>query len=60
VTLDGLRKLPLDPSAGYLVSLMDGHATVEAILDACELDRERALEMFARLLQLEAIELRDP
>jgi hypothetical protein len=60
VSLDGLRKLPLDPGAGYLVSLMDGHATVEVILDACELERDEALAMLARLLQLEAIELRDP
>jgi hypothetical protein len=57
---EGLRKLPLGPGPGYLVSLMDGQSTVEVILDACVLERDEALAMIARLLQLEAIELRDP
>jgi hypothetical protein len=60
ITLNGLRSLPLDPRAGYLVSLMDGHCTVEMILDVCPLERDEALGVLTRLLQLGAIELRDP
>jgi hypothetical protein len=60
MTLDGLRWLPLDPRAGYLVSLMDGHCTVEMILDMCLLERDEALGVLTRLLQLGAIELLDP
>jgi hypothetical protein len=60
IALNGLRRLPLDPRAGYLVSLMDGHCTVEMILDMCPLERDEALGVLTRLLQLGAIELLDP
>jgi hypothetical protein len=60
VSFEGVRKLPLGPGAGHLVSLMDGQSTVEVVLDACVLERDEALAMIARLFQLEAIELRDP
>jgi len=62
ITLEGLRFLPLDARAAYLLSLVDGHCTVETILDICvpELEREEALGLLARLIQLGAIELRDP
>lgn len=62
VSLEGLRLLPLDARAAYLLSLVDGHCTVETILDICEpeLTREDAQEVFAHLMQLGAIELHDP
>jgi hypothetical protein len=62
VTVEGLHVLPLDARSAYLLSLTDGECSVEMILDICahELERESALAVFARLLQLGAIELRDP
>lgn len=62
VTVEGLRFLPLDARTAYLISLVDGHCTVEAILDICEseLRGDEALALLARLLQLGAIELRGP
>jgi hypothetical protein len=62
LTLEGLRFLPLDPRAAYLLSLVDGECTVETILDICvaELGRDEALAILARLLHLGAIDLRDP
>ena len=61
VTQDGLRFLPLDARAAYLLSLVDGHCTVETILDICvpELGRDEALGILARLLDVGAINLRD-
>ena len=62
VTLEGLRLLPLDARTAYLLSLVDGHCTVEMLLDICgtELERDEALELLAHLFQLGAIELCDP
>ena len=62
ITVEGLRSLPLDARAAYLLSLVDGTCTVETILDICvpELERDEALGILARLVQLGAIELRDP
>jgi hypothetical protein len=62
VTVEGLRLLPLDARAAYLLSLADGHCTVEEILDICsqELERDDAMGILAHLLQLGAIDLRDP
>jgi hypothetical protein len=62
VTLEGLRFLPLDARAAYLLSLVDGHHNVETILDVCaqQFARDDALDVLAYLLQLGAIELRDP
>jgi hypothetical protein len=35
VTLEGLRCLPLDARAAHRLSLVDGHCTVETILEVC-------------------------
>lgn len=45
----------------YHLSLVDGHCTVEMILDICgpELERDEALGLLAHLVQLGAIGLRD-
>jgi hypothetical protein len=57
-----LHFLKLNARAAYLLSLVDGHCTVEMILNICgpELERDEALNLLAHLLQLGAIELRDP
>ncbi len=62
VTQEGLLFLPLDPLAAYILSLVDGHCTVETILDICvpQLGRDEALSILAHLLHLGAIDLRDP
>lgn len=60
ITVEGLRFLPLDSRAAYLLSLLDGCCTVETVLDICGMDRDQALSILASLLQLGAIELRDP
>jgi hypothetical protein len=62
LTLEGLRLLPLDPRAAYILSLVDGHCTVETILDICvpELGPDEALALLAHLLHLGAIDLREP
>lgn len=62
VTVDGVPFLKLNARAAYLLSLVDGHCTVELILDICqpELERDEPLDLLAQLLQLGAIEVRDP
>ena len=61
VTQEGLPFLPLDARTAYLLSLVDGHCTVETILDICvpQLGRDEALAILANLLHLGAIDLRD-
>jgi hypothetical protein len=61
ITSDGLPLLKLNARAAYLLSLVDGHWTIEMILDICgpELERDEALDMLAHFVQLGAIELRD-
>lgn len=60
VTLEGLRSLPLDSRAAYVLSLVDGQCPVEVILDICDMDRDEVLAILAHLLELGAIQLRDP
>jgi hypothetical protein len=37
---------------------MDGHCTVDLILDVCDMDRDEVLATLSRLLKLGAIKLR--
>jgi len=60
VTLDELRELPIDPRAAYLVSLVDGQCSVEMIADVAGIPGDDVIEIFATLVQLGAVELRDP
>lgn len=62
LTLEELRLLPLDARAAYLLSLVDGHCTVEMILDICvtELAPDEALAILSHLLHLGAVEVREP
>jgi hypothetical protein len=57
-TLDQLRELPLDTRAGYVVSLIDGRSTVEMISVISGMDIDEVTGIFAKLLELGAIELR--
>lgn len=58
ITFDQLRHLPIDPRAGFLVSLIDGRSTVEMITDVAGLPKPLTLRILAKLLALKAIELR--
>jgi len=58
-TLDQVKELPLDSRAGLLLSLIDGHSTVEMILDMSGLPEDEAIAILARMLELEVIELHD-
>ena len=58
VTFDQLRHLPIDPRAGFLVSLIDGRSTVEMIVDLAGLPKPLTLRILAKLMALKAIELR--
>ncbi len=58
ISVDGLRFLPLDARSAYLLSLMDGHCTVDLILDVCDMDRDEVLAILSQLLKLGAIKLR--
>jgi hypothetical protein len=62
LTLEELRLLPLDPLAAYVLSLVDGQCTVETILDISvpQLAGDEALAILAQLLDLGAIDLREP
>ena len=51
-----IRWLGLDPQATALLSLVDGAATVEGVVDASRMERLEALRVFTELLEAEAIE----
>lgn len=57
VTLDEVRRLPIDPRVGFIVSLIDGRSTVEMIVDLAGFPRALTLRMLVKLLALGAIEL---
>lgn len=53
-----IAKLPLDPQAGFVLSLIDGMSTVENVADASGLPAEEVIRIFGRLLEMGAIALR--
>jgi hypothetical protein len=53
-----LRWLGLDHRAGFLLSRVDGHATVEEVLDICGMPRLEALKTLVSLIERGAIRLR--
>jgi hypothetical protein len=53
-----LRWLGLDHRAGFLLSRVDGVATIEEVLDVCGMPRLEALKTLAALLERGAIRLR--
>lgn len=62
MTVEGLHFLSLDARTAYVLSLVDGRCDVAMILDLVgrELTRDDALDILAHLLNLGAIELREP
>ncbi len=58
VTLDEVRRLPIDPRVGFIVSFIDGRSTVEMIVDMAGFPRALTLRILVKLLALGAIELR--
>jgi hypothetical protein len=56
-TAERLRSLPLDSRSAYVLSLVDGHSSVEIILQACEMDRDETLSILRKLLAIDAIRL---
>jgi hypothetical protein len=52
-----LIALPIDPRSGFLLSHIDGHRTVEEVIDACNLSTADALHVIDQLLRLGAIKV---
>ena len=52
-----IKWLGLDPQATHLLSLVDGKRDVDAVLQACQMERVEALRVFTELLEADAIEL---
>ena len=59
VTYDDLSRMPLDPRAGVVVSLIDGTCSVEMLLDISGMREDETLDSLRELVRLGAIELRD-
>jgi hypothetical protein len=59
LTPDEVRGMPLDRRTGFVLSLIDGRCTVQMILDMAALPEDETLSIFAKLLMLKVIELRD-
>ena len=57
VTFDEVKRLPIDPRVGFIVSFIDGRSTVEMIIDMAGFPRTLTLRILAKLLALGAIEL---
>jgi hypothetical protein len=55
VSSDQIRWLSLDHRAGFMLSLLDGHSTVEEILDICGMDRLDALKILQSLIEQRVI-----
>lgn len=57
VGLSELRTFSLDPSAGFLVSLIDGMTTVETLLDLCCIPSDEALARLNDLVRQRIVKL---
>jgi len=58
VPADALRGLMLDADSAYLLSLVDGVMSVQALLETCEMNPGEAHEILAQLLDEGVLELR--
>lgn len=54
---DQMRWLSLDHRAGFLLSLVDGHSSVDDLLDLCGMPRLEALRLICSLVDQRVIEL---
>jgi hypothetical protein len=57
VPFSEIQTLPLDPRSAFVLSLVDGIANVEMLLDICGMSRDEALRILIDLIALGAIEL---
>jgi hypothetical protein len=57
---DEALRVPLDPWTGFLLSLVDGTASVGQILDACSMAEHEALRLLADLHEAGLIAVRPP
>jgi len=55
-----LTRQSFDPHEGFVLSRVNGQWDVQSILKLCPMAEEETLLIFARLLEKEVIELRDP
>ena len=60
VDLAGLTREVLDPQEGFVISRINGEWDVQSILKLCPMGEEKALLIFARLLERQLVELREP
>lgn len=51
MTCEGLKRLPLDHRAGFVMSLMDGSIDLETIVELCGMDRDDALGLVRDLYE---------
>ncbi len=58
MTNDGLKRLPLDHRAGFVISLMDGSLDLDTIVELCGMDREEALGLVRDLYESGVVEFR--
>ena len=58
LSADGLRRLPLDHRAGYLLSLMDGTMDLETVLDVSAMPRAEALSAVRDLFEAGVVTFR--
>jgi hypothetical protein len=59
-TYEELQKLTLGAHGGFVVSLIDGRASIEMIVGLSAMPEAETLAILARLLRVGAIELHDP
>ncbi len=59
MTLDQVKRMPLDSRAGRVLSLIDGRSTTEMILDMSGIQEDEAITILSRMLELGVIEIRD-
>jgi hypothetical protein len=58
MTNDGLKRLPLDHRAGFVISLMDGSLDLATIIDLSGMDRDEALSLVRDLYESGVVEFR--
>jgi hypothetical protein len=55
-----VRQLPIDPRVAYLLSRIDGHSTVETLVDITGFEVDEVLAVLATLVHFGAVELLVP
>jgi hypothetical protein len=58
MSVDELKRLPLDHRAGYLLSRMDGSIDLETLVEVASLSRREVLRMVRDLVDLGVVAFR--